>query len=404
MNKLGLALLLTLIGISAVGPMALNGVLPAATVVMSELSTNFETAQLVLTMFLLASLVSQLVMGPLADQRGRRPVMLLNLIIFIIGSALCAVAPTIEWLLFGRFVQGVGVAACVFLPRTIVRDIYSAGKAASVIGYMTTAMMVAPMFGPAMGGWITDNYSWRFMYWGLFTLGCFLLIAAIFYQKETLASMQAGAEKSGAHEKPSFLKASSVLLKDRRFLSVALMQTGAVGVYYAFLSGGPYVGIESRGMSASSYGAWFSMVAIGYISGNLIAGRLSERLGVERMILIGSIPFWLGILLFWFFYTLDHPVGLFLPMLILAFSNGMSLPSMITVAMSIRPAFAASASGLAGSAQTAFAVVLSVVSGYLIPFGDYWMQILLTLSGLISLLGMWFCIRLNIIHWKKVEA
>jgi len=392
-NKLGLALLLTLIGVSAVGPMALNGVLPAATVVMNELSTNFETAQLVLTMFLLASLVSQLVMGPLADQRGRRPVMLLNLIIFVIGSALCAVAPTIEWLLFGRFVQGVGVAACVFLPRTIVRDIYSAGKAASVIGYMTTAMMIAPMFGPAMGGWITDNYSWRFMYWGLFILGVFLLLAAFFYQKETLASLQIGVEKTDGHKKPGFLKASGVLLKDRRFLSVALMQTGAVGVYYAFLSGGPYVGIESRGMSASSYGAWFSMVAVGYISGNFAAGRLSERLGVERMILIGAIPFSLGILLFWVLYALDHPVGLFLPMLILAFSNGMSLPSMITVAMSIRPTLAASASGLAGSAQTAFAVILSLVSGYLIPFGDYWMQVLLTLSA-----------RLKIIRWNNDEA
>jgi len=178
--------------------------------------------------------------------------MLLNLAIFTLGSVVCAIAPSIEWLLFGRFIQGIGVAACVFLPRTIVRDIYSSGKAASVIGYMTTAMMIAPMFGPAMGGWITDNYSWRFMYTGLAVLGCFLLMAAFFHQHETLASLQPGAKSDSENDKPGFLKASGVLIKDRRFQCVVLMQTGAVGVYYAFLSGGPYVAIESRGMSASS--------------------------------------------------------------------------------------------------------------------------------------------------------
>jgi len=381
--------------------MALNGVLPATTVVMSELSTNFETAQLVLTMFLIASLVSQLIMGPLADQRGRRPVMLLNLAIFTLGSVVCAIAPSIEWLLFGRFIQGIGVAACVFLPRTIVRDIYSSGKAASVIGYMTTAMMIAPMFGPAMGGWITDNYSWRFMYTGLAVLGCFLLMAAFFHQHETLASLQPGAKSDSENDKPGFLKASGVLIKDRRFQCVVLMQTGAVGVYYAFLSGGPYVAIESRGMSASSYGAWFSMVAVGYISGNFVAGRLSERLGVERMILLSLVPYLVGVSLFWFLYGVGHPVGMFLPMLILAFSNGMSIPSMITLAMSIRPTLAASASGLTGSVQTAFAVLLSLVSGYLLPFGDYWLQILLTISAVISCMGMWLCIRQGIIAWSR---
>ena len=377
--------------------MALNGVLPATGVIMLELSTKYETAQLVLTVFLLANLVSQLLMGPLADQHGRRPIMLINLLIFIVGSLICYLATSIEILLIGRFVQGIGVAACVFLPRTVVRDIYSAGKAASMIGYMTTAMMVAPLFGPALGGWITDTLNWRYMYSGFALLGCLLFVAAYKFQYETLASKLASAPAASLETKSSFFQSSLILLKDPQFLSCTLLQAGAVGVYYSFLSGAPYVAIESMGMSASSYGAWFSMVAIGYLSGNFTAGRLSEKLGVQRMILLGQLPFIFGIALFWLLLPFEHPVALFLPMLILAYSNGMSLPSMITLAMSLRPSLAASASGLAGSAQTAFGVALSLITGLILPSGDYWLFVLITFSGIVALTGLWCCVRLGII-------
>lgn len=397
MKKLGAPLLLTLIAISAIGPMALNGVLPATGVVMVELSTQYEIAQLVLTVFLFANLISQLVMGPLADQHGRRPIMLINLLIFVLGSLICFFASTIEILLLGRFVQGVGVAACVFLPRTIVRDIYSSGKAASMIGYMTTAMMVAPLFGPALGGWITDTLDWRYMYGGFAVLGCLLFIAAYRYQYETLASKLSTAEIDTLKRRSSFFQSSIVLLKDPRFLACTLMQSGTVGVYYAFLSGAPYVAIESRGMSASSYGAWFAMVAVGYLAGNFTAGRLSEKLGVQRMVLSGLFPYLCGVAMFWIMLPLDHPVALFLPMMILAYSNGMSLPSMITIAMSIRPELAASASGLAGSAQTAFGVALSLVAGLILPNGDYWLFVLITVSAVVTLVGLWSCVRMGTI-------
>jgi DHA1 family bicyclomycin/chloramphenicol resistance-like MFS transporter len=396
-NKLGVPLLLLLIAISAIGPMALNGVLPATSVVMAELSTRYETAQLVLTVFLFANLVSQLIMGPLADQHGRRPIMLINLCIFIVGSAICYIANSIEILLFGRFVQGVGVAACVFLPRTIVRDVYSAGKAASMIGYMTTAMMVAPLFGPALGGWITDTLNWRYMYSGFAVLGCILLISSYKYLYETLPSKLPNAEVNPSSTKPAFFQSSVILLKDKRFRACTVLQAGAVGVYYSFLSGAPYVAIESRGMSASSYGIWFSMVAIGYLSGNFTAGRLSEKLGVQRMILLGLVPFVAGIILFWMLLAIDHPLALFLPMLMLAYSNGMTLPSMFTLAMGIRPTLAASASGLAGSVQTAFGVVLSLFVGLILPSGDYWLFVLITFSGLITLIGLWRCMHVGII-------
>lgn len=394
MKTLGLPLLLLLIAVSAIGPITLNGVLPATSAIMAELDAPYKVAQLVLTVFLFANLLSQLIMGPAADRYGRRPIMLFSLAIFIVGSLLCASAVSIEWLLFGRFIQGVGGAVCVFLPRTIVRDVFSRDRAASVIGYMTTAMMVAPLFGPAVGGWVTDHYSWRYMYAGLAVVACILIVCAWRYQHETLAPRQI-ASTSSQLGKQSMMASSMVLLRDPRFLACTLMQTGAVGVYYAFLAGAPYVAMESRGLSASSYGVWFAMVAIGYLSGNLIAGKFSERFGVERMIFWGFIPFSIGIVLFWVLLPLSHPLSLFLPMQLLALSNGMSLPSMFSVAMSIRPELAASASGLAGSSQTAFGVLLSFAVGYLLPFGDTWLFVLISVSAVLSCYGLWMTRRLQ---------
>lgn len=387
-----------LIAISAVGPMALNGVLPATSVVVEELATRYEVAQMVLTVFLFASLLSQLVMGPAADRYGRRPVMLVNLSIFIVGSVVCATAQSIEVLLLGRFVQGVGVAVCVFLPRTIVRDIYSQDRAASVIGYLTTAMMIAPLFGPAVGGWITDNYSWRFIYAGLAILGCGLLLATLRYQSETLVKTISSPSMQVPSGSGNFLLASAVLFKEPRFVACTLMQAGAVGAYYTFLAGAPYVAMESRGLSASTYGIWFAVVAIGYLGGNLVAGRFSVRLGVHRMVLYGFVPLAVGICLFWLLLFTHHPAGLFLPMLIVAFSNGMSLPSMVTIAMSIRPELAASASGLSGSAQTAFGVVLTVIAGYALPFADVWLHILISCSAGLSILGLWLTTNSRVVN------
>lgn len=393
MKTLGVPLMLLLIAISAIGPMALNGVLPATTTIMVELSTRFEVAQMVLTVFLVANLFSQLVMGPAADRYGRRPVMLFSLVVFFLGSVACALAQSIEWLLLARFLQGVGGAVCVFLPRTVVRDIFSQDKAASVIGYITTAMMVAPLFAPALGGWITDTYSWRYMYLGLAGLSAILLCMCYRYQYETLTHSHLSDQQSS--ERPTFFSSSKVLLRHRAFIACAIMQAGTVGVYYSFLAGAPYVAMEIRGMSASSYGIWFAMVATGYLSGNLVAGWFSESQGVFRMLVLGAGPFVMGALLFWLGIASHHPTTLFVPMFLVAFSNGVALPSMFSIAMSVRPELAASASGLSGSLQTALGVCLTLLVGYLLPFNHQWLYIIITASMILSIIGLVFTLRIQ---------
>ena len=399
------ALLLLLVGISAIGPVTLNGVLPATSAVMSDYATSYVRAQLVLTVYLAATLASQIVLGPAADRHGRRPVMIGSLLVFAVGSVGCALAPSIELLLAARVVQGFGGGVCVFLPRTIVRDVYPRDRAASVIGYLTTAMMVAPLFGPALGGWVTDTASWRWMYWGLAAFALALAALAAVGQPETLGRADASARGASARRDdldvtepspeatrvpaPEVVRTPfATLLGERDFVAYTLLMTGSVGVYYTFLAGAPYVAMESRGLDASTYGAWFAMVATGYLAGNLVAGRCSERIGVERMIRLGLVPFALGIALFWLLGSWSHPLGLFLPMQLVAFSNGTTLPNMVSGAMSVRPRLAASASGLSGGVQTAFGVLLTVIVGRLLPEGDYWLAAIATLSASLTAGGL----------------
>ncbi len=378
-----------LVTISAIGPIVLNGVLPANTAVMAELQTSYGSAQLVLSVFLLALLFGQILLGNAADRFGRRPVMLLSLFGFSIGGALCAVAPNIESLLAARFVQGFFAASCSFLPRAVVRDVYGQEKSASMIGYMTVAMMVAPMFGPAIGGFVTDNFSWRWMYAGLSVIGALLGVFSWLFMNETRSAHTANSKRT------SLIDASKDLLQIRAFNASTIMLAGTVGLYYAFLAGAPFVMMESRGYSASEFGRWFAMVPVGYLTGNLLAGRFSQRLGVSRMIAIGAIPGLLGVSLLWLLSYSTHPFSLFIPMNLIALSNGMCLPNLMSAAMSVRSDLVSSAAGLSGAIQTGFGVVLTYALGVMLPSGDRWLNIMVTFSAAYWVFGLWLWFSTN---------
>lgn len=370
-----------LVAISAMGPIVMNGVLPANSQITRDLLTNYGMVQMVLTVYLLATLFAQIVLGNWSDRYGRRPVMVGSLLVFALGGFLCAIAPSIEMLLVGRFVQGFGSSVCIFLPRTIIRDVYPRDRSASVIGYMTTAMMVAPLFGPALGGWITDVSSWRFLYAGLGILGTLLALLCVLFQNETLE--QSNVRPVGSR----FIDSAAVLLRSSAFKSYLAVQCGSVGVYYAFLGGAPYVLMELYGLSAFSYGRWFAMIAIGYLLGNLVAGRFSQRFGGNRMIGFSIPPLVVGIALFWLMSGWQHPFAMFFPMQLIAFSNGICLPNVMSATMSVRPELAGSASGLAGTFQTAAGIIMSILLSVWLGDSAQPLLIVMTISLLLACYG-----------------
>ncbi|MGB1010063.1 MAG: multidrug effflux MFS transporter [Thiolinea sp.] len=371
-----------LVFVSALGQVSMNGVLPANVAVMEDLSVSYGQAQLVLTVFLVSMLLFQLVSGSLSDRFGRRSVVIGGLFLFCVGAFLCATANSIEWLLLGRFIQGSGAAACVSMPRTMVRDLLSQDKAASAIGYLTTAMMVAPLLGPALGGWLTQTLGWRWMYGVITVFGLLILLVAALRLSETRPASVPGQEEY------HFSYAFKHLIMDRRFLAPMLVMSGSAGVYYVFLAGAPFVAINLYGYTPAEFGIWFASAGIGYMSGNFFAGRWSVKIGAERMVKLGIIPLFISVLMMWLLSPWPLAFTLFIPAFAFAFSNGMCIPNLASIGLGIQPRFAGTASGLLGVAQLGVGVVLSSVLGMVISGSAVPMFALMTVCLVIVSVGL----------------
>lgn len=354
--------LTTLMIAAAVSPLAINIFVPSMPQLVAWFKTDYATAQLGLSLFLAAMAVLQLVIGPLSDRFGRRPVMLSGIAFFLGGTVICIFAPTIEAFLAGRLVQAFAVAGIV-LSRAVVRDLVSREKAASAIGYVTMGMSVAPMLGPAIGGLIDEHFGWQASFVFLGVLGTAALAMIAVNLPETNVHRGAPIGEQFRHYR-------SLLTSGAYWLYAG---TGSLGsaVFFAFLGGAPALASGPLALSPSQYGAWFAISAVGYMLGNFIAGRFSERLGIRRMIRWGALVTLAGCAmpLALFHFAGVSTFAVFAPMLLVGMGNGMLLPNTTAAAISVRPDAAGAASGLIGSAQTGIGAALSIIAGIAVAGG-----------------------------------
>ena len=150
-----------LVAVSALQPFALNVLAPATPGLSRALGVDYATVQLTLTIYLVTVAVTQLFVGPISDRIGRRPCILAGAVLFLAGSILGAFAPNIETLLVARAIQAAGGGTCFALARAVVRDTASKDESASLIGYITMAMVVSPMIAPLFGGFLDARFGWR---------------------------------------------------------------------------------------------------------------------------------------------------------------------------------------------------------------------------------------------------
>jgi len=351
-----------LVGISALQPFALNVLAPATPGLARSLSTDYATIQLTLTLYLVAVAVTQLIVGPISDRIGRRPCVLAAIVLFMLGSAIGAVADSIATLLFARIVQGVGGGTCFALSRAIVRDTATKNQAASLIGYITMAMVVSPMVAPLVGGFIDARYGWRAIFLATLALTAPVALAVYFFLSETLR--QGAAASLG-----DIARAFPDLARNRSFVAYALAVGFTTASFFVFIAGAPYVVVESMGRKPEVYGLFFLINAAGYMAGNFVSGRFGERLGPERLILFG-IGFSIGSMLL-SLVTLGlapwTPATFFLPLVVNSFGNGLAIPGGMALALSVRPDLAGTAAGITGALQLGLGALGTVVVGALVP-------------------------------------
>jgi DHA1 family bicyclomycin/chloramphenicol resistance-like MFS transporter len=310
----------------------------------------------------------------------------------VVTSFAALLATNITGLIVARAFQSLGASTGIVIGRAIIRDLYDRERAASMIGWVATMMVVAPMVSPLIGGLLDTAFGWEttFVFVGVYAL--VTLVWAYIKLPETRPDHVTGGGIA-------YLAGEArALLQSRAFNAYVLAATLGSATFFAFLGGSPHVTIGLMAESSASYGAWFIFTAFGYMMGNLVAAKFSPRFGVHTMIRVG-----LGFELFGAMLTivivalfpLGGPATIFPPQFLISFGNGVLLPNSIAGAVSVRPQSAGTASGLIGFVQMAVGAAAAQVTSWIVSQSLTALPMALTilLFGLAAMIGFVWLIR-----------
>ena len=364
-NSLAVTALLT--AMVALGPISTDLYLPSLPGLARYFQVSVADAQLTLSSFLIGLATAQLIYGPLSDRFGRRPVLLVGLAIYVIASIVCAFAPSVPILVFMRFLQAVGACVGPVLGRAVVRDVHGRDGAARVLAYMSAAMALAPAIGPIIGGFLEEWYSWRANFLALVCYGIVGLVLTWQILPETNKVLDLEAARL-----ERILRGYHGFLGHRTYVGYVLCCAFAYSGIFAFISGSSFVLQEVVGLGPVEYGFCFAGVVIGYIIGTVLAGRLSRRLGIDRLIVVGAGfavaggALLLGLALAGVARTgLGGALVIVGPMLIYMIGTGLVLPNSIAGAIGPFPRAAGAASAFLGFTQMTVAAVVGIVVAHL---------------------------------------
>ncbi|MGM0633425.1 MAG: multidrug effflux MFS transporter [Pseudomonadota bacterium] len=375
--------ILLLAATSALGPVAMQILLPAIPILREQFGVDTGTAQLTLSLSMISIAIAQLFYGPLSDRFGRKPVIQCGILLTLVGSVLCILAPTIETLIAGRIVQAAGGAVGLVVARAIVRDAYPAEEAASMIATLVMFMVVMPMLSPAVGGELLVRFDWHSVFWLVGGFCLLLLVLLHFRLPETLG------ERTPLHGIVSLFRGFAVLLRSAVFRGYAFSLAFISVMFFSFIAAVPEIMITVLGRPPDEYGYYFIMVPASFILGNNTARLISRRMGAHRMTELGSLLAIAGISLALALQLLGpmHPLSLFMPIALTTFGNGLSMPNAQAAAINQFPDRAGAASGLTGFLQMGFAAVAAQLVALIFNGTAYPMLLLMLTAAILSFLG-----------------
>ncbi len=380
-QSLSKGLILLLAGVSALGPIAMQILLPGIPIIKDSFAVSTSVAQLTLSLSMAAIAIATLAYGPLSDRYGRRPILITGISITIIGSILCIMAPTIELLIAGRIVQAAGGAVGLVVARAIVRDVYNASESASVIATLVMVMVVMPMLSPAVGGELMVRFDWHAVFYLVAGIATALLVFLLIALPETL---QEPVPFTGV---ANLLQSYLSLLKDPIFSGYGYSVAFVSVVFFSFISAAPEIMVSVLERPATEYGYYFISIPLGFMVGNYVTRHLGRRFGIHRMIDYGSriSIFGISIAILLHLVGITHPAGLFFPIALAIFGNGITLPNAQAGAINAAPKMAGTASGLTGFMQMGFSAVAAQAVALIFNGTVYPMLSLMLCASVLSL-------------------
>ena len=360
MKKDILKMALILGSLSWIGPFAIDMYLPAMPVIADDLQASVSASQATLMAFFISFGASQLVYGPATDVMGRKPPLYFGLVVFALASVGCAMSPTIEMLIAMRFIQGIGAAAVMSIPRAVIRDCYTGNDATRLMSTIMLIIAVSPMLAPLLGSAVIVPFGWRAVFIAVAMATGLGFAMTRFALPETLKP---------EHRKPFKMKellgAFGVLFRDTHYMGLTFIGGMGMGSFFAFLATSSFLYMDYYGLTSFQYSLAFALNAFGFFAASQAAANLEAKFGVMKVIrwaVAGYCTF--GCLLFVLVMAgLDaFPVlvgGLFCTYAFL----GLVLPTSMVLALEDHGPIAGTAAALGGTLQMMVgAIAIAIVS------------------------------------------
>jgi MFS transporter, DHA1 family, multidrug resistance protein len=380
--------ILTLVLVTGISALSMTVIQPSLPGLAVYFRADYTVVQLAISAYLGVNALLQLFFGPISDRYGRRPVLLASMMIFLLATLGSLLATSIEMFLVFRMIQSVVVAGMV-LGRAVVRDMVSADRAASMLGYVTMGTALVPMMGPLLGGVLEEWIGWKANFTMLLIAGG-LILALLWVDLGETNTAKSGSFRQQFQGYPE-------LFSSRRFWGYAFAAAFSSGAFFSLLGGGPFVADSFFNLSPAQIGAYFAITPTGYMAGNFLTGRYSTRYGINRMMLVGGLVLSGGMLisLSLLLSGATHPLALFGLTVFVGLGNGLVLPNANAGMLSVRPHLAGTASGLGGALMTGGGAAFAAITGAVLTVesGPYPLVVMMLGAAIASVLATGFVIH-----------
>ena len=350
----GLTFILILSGLMAFTSLSTDIYLPAMPTMATDLHGNVE---LTITGFLVGFTIAQLIWGPISDHLGRRKPLFIGMVLFIIGSAGCAMSTSITQIVFWRVFQALGACTGPMLARAMIRDLFARTRAAQMLSTLVLIMAIAPIAGPLIGGQIIRLSTWHAVFWLLVLIGALMCVSLCWLPETLPEAKRVKASLTGA------FRNYRSLLSNGRFMRYTLSLTFYYVGAYAFITGSPFVYISYYHVDPQHYGWLFALNIVGVMAMSVLNRRLVQRHPLEQLLKYATMLAALAAVALALLVKLECGgiMAIIITIFLLFSMNGIIAATSTAAALDAVPNIAGSASALIGALQYGSGIISSLL-------------------------------------------